>query len=83
MYAVTAPGYPPVGDYDFSLELPGATVLAVGPHPVFYIRTLRFSFRPCGGPQPRSRVPSDQERLDYVQALFAGRVEMARIFATT
>jgi hypothetical protein len=81
--SVMAPGYPPVGDYDFSLEGPGATVLAVGPHPVFYIRTPRVAFRPCGGWQPRSRVPSDQERLDYVQALFAGRVETARIFATT
>jgi len=85
MYSVAAVGYPPMADYDFSPGRPGATVLAVGPHPVFYIRRPLPGpgFRPCGGWQPPSRVPSDQERLDYVQALIAVRVETPRIFATT
>jgi hypothetical protein len=36
----SAPGFPPLADYRFSIEQPGATVLSVGPRRVYYARRM-------------------------------------------
>ena len=36
-----APGFPPLADYQFAPAMPGATILTLGPHAVYYVRRIR------------------------------------------
>jgi len=63
------PDFPPHAQYRFEAAArPGFVVLATGPHPIYYSRTVsttlqyQTSFPEIGG-------PTDDDRLDYLRAL--------------
>lgn len=64
----TAPGYPPHAEYRFEGERPGFHVLAVGPHPVYYSRTVS---RTLQYPVSQSSIsgPDDEDRLAFLRAM--------------
>ena len=58
-----APGFPPLADYRFSIERPGATVLSVGPRRVYYDRRMmkepvfvHSNYSSTSGPDVSDRV---------------------------
>ena len=64
-----APGYPPHAEYRFEFgPRPGVIVLAPGPHPVYYSRTVTTSFQ-----YPVSELstvgPADEDRVEYLRAM--------------
>ena len=61
-------GYPPHAEYRFESARSGVVVLAAGPHPVYYSRTVTRAFQ-----YPVSTVtvqgPGDDDRLAYLHAM--------------
>ena len=64
-----AAGFPPLADYRFSFDRPGATVLSLGPRRVYYERRLRSepAFDRVNYSSPTG--PGDFDRVPYVNAL--------------
>jgi len=66
------PAYPPHAEYRFGFgPQPGAIVLAPGPRPVYYSRTVTTSFQ-----YPVSEAsfegPTDDDRVEYLRAMSRG-----------
>jgi hypothetical protein len=62
-------GYPPHAEYRFEDALrPGHIVLATGPHPVYYSRTVTRSFQ-YGVSRAYIGGPSDEDRMAYLRAM--------------
>jgi hypothetical protein len=65
----TAKGFPPHAAYRFETAAsPGFVVLAHGPRPVFYSRTVHTDFQ-YGVSQLHDYGPTDDDRLTYLQAM--------------
>ena len=65
-----ADGFPPLADYQFSDERPGATLLALGPHPVYYVRTPGGSTNHYSPQHYERSQPSAFERIRYINSFF-------------
>jgi hypothetical protein len=76
-YVMGVSGFPPLAEYQFVPEGPGATVLSIGPQTVHYAR--RMSSPAAVPPLSRSTFakPSDFDRVQYVNALVRERFEAA------
>ena len=83
-FATSAPGFPPIAEYQHDPSgREGSTLLAGGPRPAFYRRRVgQPGLVPCSSIEVRSGSPAVQERIDYAIAL-ARPLEMPRIYATT
>lgn len=65
----TAQGYPPHAEYRFEDEArPGFLVLAMGPHPIYYSRTVTRTFQyPVS--QRSISGPDDEDRVAFLRAM--------------
>lgn len=67
------PAYPPHAEYRFVLgSQPGTTVLAPGPHPVYYSRTVTTSLQ-YGVSEATTGGPSGEDRMEYLRAMSIDR----------
>jgi hypothetical protein len=79
-YSVRAEGFPPLADYRFAGAVPGATILALGPRPVYYIRRVEGppgSYAPHGNGKS---LVSNLDRVQYIDTLATGRYEAGPLF---